>query len=128
MKHTLQLLLSGAAVFAMVSCAPQANPDHDGYGHANTVNPYGTPQTDPNIYPPVAETQYPAAQPAPTNVYTPAVPAPAPEPQVAQYTVVKGDTLYSISRRYNTTVSAIQQANSLTGSLIHPGQVLTIPQ
>lgn len=43
------------------------------------------------------------------------------------YVVVRGDTLYSIARRYNTTVDAIMRANGLTGSNIYVGQRLTIP-
>ncbi len=43
------------------------------------------------------------------------------------HTVVKGDTLYSLSRRYGTTVDAIKAANGLTSDLIRIGQTLTIP-
>lgn len=43
------------------------------------------------------------------------------------YTVVRGDTLYHISRMYGTTVRAIQEANNICGHLIYPGQVLVIP-
>ncbi|MCC6457082.1 MAG: LysM peptidoglycan-binding domain-containing protein [Caldilineaceae bacterium] len=44
------------------------------------------------------------------------------------YTVVRGDTLYSIARRYGTTVEAIIQANGLTDSIIYVGQRLSITQ
>jgi len=43
------------------------------------------------------------------------------------YRVQPGDTLYSLARRYRTTVAAIQRANGLTGDLIRVGQVLHIP-
>ncbi|HBY96631.1 MAG: LysM peptidoglycan-binding domain-containing protein [Ardenticatenaceae bacterium] len=43
------------------------------------------------------------------------------------YTVQRGDTLYSIARRYNTTVEAIRQANGLSSNLIYVGQKLVIP-
>jgi len=44
------------------------------------------------------------------------------------YTVKPGDTLYSISRRYNVNVSALAAANSLTlNSWLYTGQQLVIP-
>lgn len=43
------------------------------------------------------------------------------------YTVVRYDTLYSIARRYGTTVDAIMAANNLWGTLIYIGQLLNIP-
>lgn len=42
------------------------------------------------------------------------------------YTVVRGDTLYSISKKYKTTVDSIQKKNGLTGTLIKPGQKLKV--
>lgn len=44
------------------------------------------------------------------------------------HTVVPGDTLWGLSKRYNTTVEAIQAANGLTGSNIMKGATLQIPQ
>ncbi len=43
------------------------------------------------------------------------------------YTVQYGDTLFSISMQYGTTVEAFMQANNLTSDFIYEGQVLTIP-
>lgn len=43
------------------------------------------------------------------------------------YTVQKGDTLYSIAQRYNTTVDNIKLANNLTSNNLSIGQVLVIP-
>jgi LysM repeat protein len=57
----------------------------------------------------------------------PPAPTPAPKPQAKRHTVARGDTLSAIGRRYGSSVSAIQQANGLSGDLIHPGQVLRIP-
>jgi LysM repeat protein len=57
-------------------------------------------------------------------VASPAQPA-APVP--AQYTVVTGDTLYSISNRFGTTVAALRNANNLTSDILSIGQKLTIP-
>ena len=45
-----------------------------------------------------------------------------------RYTVQPGDTLYSISRRYNVSVSALASANGLTmNSWLYTGQHLVIP-
>ncbi len=44
-----------------------------------------------------------------------------------KHTVVAGDTLYSLSKRYGVSVAAIQQANNLATENIQVGQVLTIP-
>jgi nucleoid-associated protein YgaU len=46
--------------------------------------------------------------------------------QVA-YTVTRKDTLWRIARRHGTTPEAIQSANGLRSTLIHPGQVLNVP-
>lgn len=52
---------------------------------------------------------------------------PAPIQTRTQYTVVAGDTLYSIGRRYGLKPSAIMNANGMGSSAIQPGQVLLIP-
>lgn len=43
------------------------------------------------------------------------------------YTVVAGDSLWSIARRFNTTVDAIKRLNQLTSDVIYVGQQLLIP-
>ncbi len=44
------------------------------------------------------------------------------------HTVVRGDTIYRIAQQYGTSMTAIQQANSLAeGAIIFAGQQLTIP-
>ncbi len=40
--------------------------------------------------------------------------------------VVKGDTLYSISKRYNTTVDVLKRLNGLTNNNLSIGQVLIV--
>lgn len=45
---------------------------------------------------------------------------------LTRYTVVKGDTLYSISRKYNTTVEALQKLNGLNGTSLSIGQELVV--
>ena len=44
------------------------------------------------------------------------------------YTVKKGDNLYSIARKYNTTVDEIKKLNYLTTNNLYIGQVLRIPE
>ncbi len=44
------------------------------------------------------------------------------------YTVQKGDTLYSIAKRYNTTVQNISSLNNLSGINLSIGQELKIPE
>ncbi|MCF4101211.1 glucosaminidase domain-containing protein [Gillisia sp. M10.2A] len=42
------------------------------------------------------------------------------------YTVQKGDTLYSISKRFNTTVEMLQRYNNIQGNTISIGQELVV--
>lgn len=42
------------------------------------------------------------------------------------HTVVRGDTLYSLARRYGTSVDAIMRANGLTNANIYVGQHLVV--
>ncbi|MBK1790512.1 LysM peptidoglycan-binding domain-containing protein [Persicirhabdus sediminis] len=78
-------------------------------------------------------TPAPVAQAPRKTTPRPVAAAPAPvkvKPKVKQptrYTVKKGDTLYGLSRKYNTSVSAIQRTNGLKGSTIRIGQSLIIP-
>ncbi len=43
------------------------------------------------------------------------------------YTVEFGDTLYSIARKYNTTVNVLKEINNLTSNNLSIGQILKIP-
>ncbi|MBL8058349.1 MAG: LysM peptidoglycan-binding domain-containing protein [Anaerolineales bacterium] len=43
------------------------------------------------------------------------------------YVVQAGDTLFSLARRFGTTVAALQTANGLTSAAIYAGQVLRVP-
>jgi len=73
----------------------------------------------------VSSPSRPAARPAaaPTRrASTSAAPA------ARTHTVARGDTLYSLSRRYGVSVSAIQSANGMRGTTIQVGQRLRIPR
>ncbi|MFT4548047.1 MAG: lipoprotein NlpD [Verrucomicrobiales bacterium] len=91
---------------------------------------YNYESNDYSSSPAPAPTQ-PTYTPAPTQpTYTPAPTQPAYTPAPAnnrRHTVQRGDTLYNLSKRYGTTVGAIQSANGLTGDLIRIDQTLMIP-
>ena len=67
------------------------------------------------------------AAPAPVHGKAAPVPKPAPTPSVATYTVVAGDNLTKIAKRYGTTVKALVALNGIkNANLIQIGQVLKI--
>ncbi|MDA7917330.1 LysM peptidoglycan-binding domain-containing protein [Akkermansiaceae bacterium] len=69
-------------------------------------------------------------KPKPRPVVKPK-PKPAPvkvKPKTVRHVVKKGDTLYSLSRKYRTTVSKIQKANGMSGTIIRDGSTLVIPR
>lgn len=45
-----------------------------------------------------------------------------------EYKVAKGDSLYTIAKRYDTTVAELTDINMLTSAVIYPGQVLLVPK
>lgn len=71
-------------------------------------------------------TQPPTTNPQPTT------PRPDPSPTQPEpggavyYTVVKGDTLYSLSRRYGLTVDQLMRMNNLNSTALSIGQVLKV--
>jgi LysM repeat protein len=91
-------------------------------------------------FPAFAQTAAPADTSS-SNTAPAAPPAPAPAPAPADtgtaaaaterpstYTIVSGDSLWSIAHKYGTTVVKLRKLNNLKkGALLHPGQVLQIP-
>lgn len=138
---TLTLVLASAAA-ALVSCNNQTgNP----YGApaanaAQGTNPYAVPQSNgetgsnaPYQSLPGVGNTLPPTQPSNSLNYAPPV-EPAPAAQTAPvagstipYTVQKGDSLWKLSRDYDTTVEAIRAANGITGNNIQLGQTIQIP-
>ncbi len=91
------------------------------------------PATATPLPPARSSTSKPSSSPSsgttkPKTVAVKPKPKPKPKPTSTTYTVKKGDSLYTIASRNKTTVSAIQRANGISGSLIRPGQKLKIPR
>ena len=68
----------------------------------------------------------PARRPAAAAPRTAAARTPAAEPSRLVHRVKRGETLFSIAQKYNTSVAAVRQSNKLRGNTIKVGQRLTI--
>lgn len=90
----------------------------------NTATPSPTP-----LAPPAEGASPPLATSTPTPPAAPSRPTPTPasEPTWHYYTVVRGDTLFSIATRFNTSVEELQRLNGLSDTTIYPGQKLKVP-
>jgi LysM repeat protein len=141
---TVRYLALATAAFSLASCSLFKKGDEnydtvDGAGQSDTSNPYGVPgdasaETVPYqpVNPPADNPTYGQAA-YEDNAATPAPAAPsgasAPAPSGASttHTVVKGDTLGAIARRYGTTSAAIKQANGMTTDTVVLGKKMVIP-
>jgi LysM repeat protein len=45
-----------------------------------------------------------------------------------EHTIVKGESVYAISKKYGVTIDAIIKLNPSSGDLIYPGEILRIPE
>lgn len=91
---------------------PAAEPT--GAGEAPASGAIGTPTGEPGVVTEPATTAEPGAtEPAATG-------------GTVSYVVQRGDTLYSIAQRHNTTVEAIRAENNLSSNFIYVGQTLRI--
>jgi LysM repeat protein len=96
-----------------------------------TPRPTARP-TSPRPRPPVGGTATPTPRPKTTVASRP---KPRPTVKVKpkrkppiRHTIKKGDTLWGISRKYKTSVTAIQRANGLKGTNLKIGRRLLIPR
>jgi hypothetical protein len=117
----IHLLFPAAVALIASSCANMKKDDYDtpGYGFED----YGTPDGAP------AEAVNPTYDTPPAYEDTAATPAPeAPAPRAeTRHTVVRGDSLWSISRKYGVSIDAIKQANNLRSDTAVLGAKLIIP-
>ena len=97
-------------------------------GGQGTPEPTARPSSTATILHSPTPPSTPSVSPvSPTPLQTTATPAPSAQPG-ATYQVQAGDTVYSIARRFGTTVEAIVAANRLADpATISVGQVLIIP-
>lgn len=86
------VLVAAACLIAIAGCLPAS------------VRPTPTPAS-------MASTREPAATPAPTQTASPARPTPVSAPTFLLYTVVRGDTLVGLGRRFGTTGRSIAYWN-----------------
>jgi LysM repeat protein len=126
---------------ALPSVVPLANTTIDSTPPAPAAAPTteSTPPAPAMV--PVVNAPTPAATPKPTPVAPPSqvVAKPTPKPEAPKpvvkpsgssksHTMGKGDTLYSLSRKYGVSVTAIQKANNITNpNAIREGAKLLIP-
>mgnify|MGYP000306638504 CR=1 FL=1 len=127
LMNPIRILAPSLLSIAFVSCASQKA---DPYG----ADPYGT--ADAGQYEPVnpvydtpAAYEESAAAPDLSPAYPePAAPsAPASSGSAIIHTVVKGDTLSGLSKKYNVPISSIKQANRMTNDIVVLGRKMVIP-
>lgn len=58
----------------------------------------------------------------------PAAAKPRPAAAAKSHTVKKGDTLYSLARRYGTSVAAIKKANGMKSDVLITGRTIRVPK
>jgi LysM repeat protein len=85
------------------------------------------PTFDTNALPPAATNAVPEI--VSTNAIPPVVVPPVVPPATAQtHVVVKGDSFYSIAKKYGTTIKAVAEANpGVDPKKLQPGKTLNIP-
>jgi LysM repeat protein len=118
-------LITGATATAVVTSTPAVA------AAAPTVpsTTIYTPEARPTAVPLTAEpTVISVAEASPTPLPPVVLPTATVPVGQSEYTVQWGDTLFSLARRFSTTVEAIVALNGLAdASNIHVGQVLKIP-
>ena len=128
---TTKILVSSIAVLGLAGCQSLKKNDYD------TTDPYGVPDygaesADYQAVNPPANPPASGAYGSPA--YTETAPSLPPQPSgsagggpARSHTVVKGDSLWKLSRQYGVSVDAIKAANGMTGDTIRIGQTIKIP-
>lgn len=131
----IRIAASSVIALALASCASQKNA-------YDTSNPYGAPDAGYAAAPetPATEAVNPvydtpaayeeggaATAPAPAHAEAAAVPASSGNGAAIIHTVVKGDTLSGISKKYKVPIASIKQANRMTNDIVVLGRKMVIP-
>jgi len=138
-------LATAAATLSSCTLFKKSEENYDtaggGEGAYDTSNPYGVPgegaaesvpyqpvnpPADNPTYSQAAYEENSATPPSATPA-GPATSSPAASSASTTHTVVKGDTLGGIARKYGVTSAAIKQANGMTSDTVVLGKQLTIP-
>lgn len=149
MKFSISFSIFCSIPLLMVSCvtpSPQGGQVGANGTYQDPNNPYAVPgvSTQGGGYAPAAQAPFQAPdvgapyQPIPSTpinppatTYTPPVSS-SPASGVSaggggSHSVVRGDTLWGLSRKYSVSVDDIRSANGLSSDTIIPGQILRIP-
>lgn len=136
--NPIKFAIPSAIALALASCATK---NEDAY---DTSSPYGPADAsaDSAPYQPIAPNnqtydtpaEYEVAGNTPSSPNIPASPSPsipdAPDASVTiatTHTVVKGDTLGGIARKYKVSIASIKAANGMTSDVVVLGKKLKIP-
>jgi LysM repeat protein len=110
----------------LVSCANQGGEDYDvsnPFAAPDYADETGTPYLPSDVNPAYdSPAVYEDTTPAPTR------PAARPAaPRATVHTIVRGDTLWGLSKKYGVSVDAIKQANGMTRDTVVLGSKIRIP-
>ncbi|KAJ4982303.1 hypothetical protein NE237_033140 [Protea cynaroides] len=109
------VVFSGIAISLLKSLNPFEKNKNNNSNSCSTNSCYGSK-------PPLQESKSPPLQQSTKPTITLDRPA-----STRTIEIVKGDTLWGLSRKYGVSIDAIKEANGLTGDTIYAGKKLFIP-
>ena len=116
-------------VVLMVGCKKEQTTADNGLPPVDTTTtPTDTNAAPANVTPPAGSNAIAAAPAVPTPPPTPTPPPPPPAPVNQEYVVTKGDSFYSIAKKFGVKMSEIKAANpGVVPTKLKVGQKLEIP-
>jgi LysM repeat protein len=131
--NPFKLIVPSAITIALSSCATKNDEYDTSYAPADAGYDQAAPTSQTYDTPAAYEDAGTASTP---NIPAPSAPSESYEPSVAPatgggvattHTVVKGDTLGGIARKYKVSISSIKAANGMTSDIVVLGKTLQIP-